>query len=298
MDAARSGFSRATLYEHVVRPALHGLVRSCRREGRAAEERLAVASVQAALVALAGEPRLTTAVAPRRRPALVSIGERPLEALDGQVIVDVLEADGWVVEEIAPSASPEEVAEITERDQIELVVLPTSNPEDLLLAAPTYQLLRRLADPPYIVACGLGSAEHSDRARAAGADCFAPDLDVLVSYVRSALPHRIARRWGLRIRRFPDALLLAPTGSLDDVSAERLRQVVASREGSYERLLIDLRDVADATADGVSDLVAWASAGGAALIGGPRVTAALDGATAQMRVFDDEADAFSYLDTA
>src|SRR5687768_15632547 len=81
MDAAHSGVSRAVIYEQVVRPSLHALVRSCRREGKATEERLAVSGVQAALVALTTEPRLTTAVAPRHRPAIVSVGTKPLEAL-------------------------------------------------------------------------------------------------------------------------------------------------------------------------------------------------------------------------
>jgi methanogenic corrinoid protein MtbC1 len=301
MEAARGGMSRATLYEQVVRPSLHALVRSCRREGRTAEERLAVASVQAALVELTTEPRLTTAVAPRRRPAIVSVGTQPLEALDGQVIVDLLEADGWTVEEITPAMAPEEVVERCDRDQVELIVLPTSSAADLLLAAPTYTLLRRMADPPYIVACGLGAGDGRERARLAGADEYAHELDSLLALVRQALPHRVVRRWGLRIRRSTaGTLILAPTGSLDFVSADRMRQVVESRDGLFARLLIDLRDVADCTPDGVDELLLWAAGPQHALVSGPRVSdaLALGQAADTMAVFDDHVPALQFLETA
>jgi len=47
------------------------------------------------------------------------------------------------------------------------------------------------------------------------------------------------------------ALLIAPSGTLDGEQADRLRRVLASREATYEGLVVDLRDLAGIGEGGV-----------------------------------------------
>src|SRR3954466_4769433 len=51
-------------------------------------------------------------------------------------------------------------------------------------------------------------------------------------------------RWGVRLERVGRALVVAPSGMLDESEAERLRGVVDSRHGSYGAVVLDLRDLA------------------------------------------------------
>ena len=48
------------------------------------------------------------------------------------------------------------------------------------------------------------------------------------------------------------ALLIAPSGTLDGEQADRLRRVLASREATYEGLVLDLRDLAGIGEGGVA----------------------------------------------
>jgi hypothetical protein len=45
------------------------------------------------------------------------------------------------------------------------------------------------------------------------------------------------------------------------MSVERVRDVAASRVGTFERLVLDLRELTEVDAGGVRELIAWASAG-------------------------------------
>jgi hypothetical protein len=47
------------------------------------------------------------------------------------------------------------------------------------------------------------------------------------------------------------ALLIAPTGELDGDQADRLRRVLASREASYECVVLDLRELVGMGAGGI-----------------------------------------------
>ena len=49
--------------------------------------------------------------------------------------------------------------------------------------------------------------------------------------------------WGVRLERVGGALLIAPTGVLDGDQADRLRRVLASREASYDCVVLDLREL-------------------------------------------------------
>jgi hypothetical protein len=57
--------------------------------------------------------------------------------------------------------------------------------------------------------------------------------------------------WGVRLERVGGALLIAPTGELDGDQADRLRRVLASREASYECVVLDLRELVGMGAGGI-----------------------------------------------
>jgi hypothetical protein len=99
------------------------------------------------------------------------------------VICDVLTGEGWDVAEMHVGTAAKDVAAIASERRVELVVMPTSRAADLLADAAAYTELRRLDDPPLIVACSLGERDDTRRARAAGADAFFGDLDELLAFV-------------------------------------------------------------------------------------------------------------------
>jgi CheY-like chemotaxis protein len=256
IHAADAGWSLARLYTDVVRPALRT---AAYEPSLTAAQRLTLTSVEAALAVVASRPADGEAMRGAGRKALVSVGAAPLDVLDGQVIIDVLCGDGWSVEEVATGTDAQAVAAMALHRHGEPVGMPTSNAADLLQAASTYTQLRRLADPPIIVACSFGRPDETRRARAAGADIFVSDPDDLIAFVRRRLPTAGARNWGVRLRRFGETFIVAPTGDLDAGSVARLRQVVDSRAGSFRSLVVDTRDVASVRGDGVEALLAWIS---------------------------------------
>ena len=257
VGAFDEGVSPGRLYVDVIRPVLERLAR--RRTGvpTTTSDRLVLSSVQAALAVLAARPVEGARMRGEGRQALVSVGAAPMDALDGQVIVDTLTADGWTVTEVAAGTDASIVASMARERHVQLVVMPTSNPADLLLSAQTYTLLRRMADPPVIVASSFGHPDETRRARAAGADAFVNDPDDLLRFVDRRLPASGGRNWGVQLRRLGDTLVVAPTGDLDENSVRRLRQVVDSRVGSFESLVIDSRDIASVSALGMDALGDW-----------------------------------------
>jgi hypothetical protein len=255
LAAAEDGLSLGRLYVDVVRPAIAGA--ACGWSADSARDRLLLGSVEAMLTVVAGRPAPGAAMRGQGRSALVSVGTAPLDVLDGQVIVDTLCTDGWSVDDVPAGTDAAAVAALARDRHVQLVVMPTSNPADLLLSAQTYTLLRRMADPPVIVACSLGLPDQAGRARAAGADACAGDPDELLELVSRRLPPAGVRNWGVRLRRLGTTLVIAPTGDLDPVSVEKLRQVVESRAGSFSAVVVDTREVASASQAGTDALLAW-----------------------------------------
>jgi anti-anti-sigma regulatory factor len=119
------------------------------------------------------------------------------------------------------------------------------------------QELRRLPDPPIIVLCDFASARADRWAESLGADAVARDPEALVHCVAARHPGPGRRRWGVRIERGPGNLRLSPTGRLDATSAGRLEDVVASRRGTFERLVLDLSDVVGVDPTGARALARW-----------------------------------------
>lgn len=256
LRGAALGSTPAELYGEVLRPALHELVAGLPTQDRAARERALCGAVTATLVELGGMESADAPVPVRSRTAVVSVGAAPLDALDGHAICDVLESAGWTAIPLPCDLPAEDVMRTVRDAHAELAVLPTSSPVDVLHAAPVYQRLRALPDPPVIVACSLGTPDDLHRARGIGADDHAIDLRELLEAVDRHLPVG-PRRWGVGIRRLGDRLVLRPTGHLDAESVKRLQAVASSRSGSFERLVVQLDEVADWTSDGTIDLSVW-----------------------------------------
>jgi hypothetical protein len=256
-EAADAGHTLARLYTDIVRPALERTGVAALDAGASPARRLSFSSVEAALAAVASRPVEGADMHGEGRKALVSVGTAPLDALDGQVIIDVLCGDGWTVSDVEAGADAATVAALATEQHVELVVMPTCNAADLLQSALTYTALRRMADPPVIVACSFGHPDETRRARAAGADVFVSDPDDLMRHVRRSLPTLGARNWGVRLRRRGATLVVAPTGDLDAESVGRLRQVVESRAGTFQSLVVDTRDVASVREPGMEALLAW-----------------------------------------
>jgi anti-anti-sigma regulatory factor len=86
--------------------------------------------------------------------------------------------------------------------------------------------------------------------------------------------------WGVRLERVGRAIVVAPAGRFDTPEVQRLRDVLESRQGAYESVVVDLRDVADVGESGLALLLeqqAWAQEQGIGLsvVPGPAVQEAL-----------------------
>jgi anti-anti-sigma regulatory factor len=61
--------------------------------------------------------------------------------------------------------------------------------------------------------------------------------------------------WGVRLERVGRALIVAPSGRLDATGSERLREVLMSRAGDYDMVVLDLRDLVAVEPAGVELIV-------------------------------------------
>jgi anti-anti-sigma regulatory factor len=86
--------------------------------------------------------------------------------------------------------------------------------------------------------------------------------------------------WGVRLERVGRAIVVAPTGRFDAPEVQRLREVLESRQGAYESVVVDLRDVIDVGEPGLALLLeqqTWAHEQGIdlAVVPGPVAQEAL-----------------------
>lgn len=251
-QAAAAGTSAGALYVGVVRPALAEL-QSTDRNVRA---RLA-AGIGEAILAELVMALATSQSSGVGRAAVLSCRDRGIEAVDGSVAMDFLEADGWQVDRLTAGNTLQDAAAV-DGAGIELVVAVTAGPEDALALARVCTELRRLPDPPVIVLCDFSQRpQHHAASMALGADAVALDPEDLVRCAARHLPSCGHRRWGVRLSRSGTTLSLAPTGCLDATSVGRLADVALSRAGTFRRLIVDLRDLAEVDAAGVRQLAAW-----------------------------------------
>ena len=252
--AADEGVPAARLYVDVVRPAL-------------AELQGPEQSIKARLAAGIGEAILADLVsrlpvAQRSglgRAAVLSCREQGIEAVDGSVAMDFLEADGWTVElHSQPDNEPRPEPELAPDGAVELAVAVISGPQDALRLIPMCNTLRRLADPPVIVLCDFsGGSPHEAAAISLGADAVVNDPAELVACAAHRSPAPGRRRWGVKLSRSGRTLFLTPTGRLDATSVARLADVASTRNRSFDRLVLDLADLAEIEPAGLAALADW-----------------------------------------
>ena len=87
--------------------------------------------------------------------------------------------------------------------------------------------------------------------------------------------------WGVRLERVGRVIVVAPNGVLDRAGVHRLREVLDSRQGAYDAVVIDLRDLVSVGRDGLALLReqrAWAQRDGIELtiVAGPVARASLE----------------------
>jgi hypothetical protein len=250
--AADRGVGGGRLYVDVVRPALAELA----GPDRSPSARLAAGIGEAVLADLVRRLPVSERGA-TRRAAVLSCRMGGIEAVDGNLAMDFLEVGGWTVERLDGDGFLPARSELA-HGAVELAVAVIAGPEDALRLAPACTELRRLADPPVILLCDFSGRSASAAAPAAlGADAVVHDPDELVRCAAQRLPVPGQRRWGVRLSRSDDTLLMAPTGCLDATSAGRLADVALTRLGSYSCLVLDLGDVAAIKPDGVRALAGW-----------------------------------------
>ena len=189
LRAHADGIPAATLYLQVLAPALHEIGRRWERaEVSVAQEHLSTQVTQAVLAQLAS--KLTGSPDGRSRPQTVVVACTPgeLHALGSQMVSDFLEADGYRVLPLGADAPPQELAELSEVEQAEIVCLSTVLPGNLLAAARAFGALRRLPDPPLLIAGGQAYGGDAARAQAVGADAFAADPEELLTLLAERFP--------------------------------------------------------------------------------------------------------------
>jgi MerR family transcriptional regulator, light-induced transcriptional regulator len=179
-EATDAGVPVALIYLRVVQPALHDIGKLW-QEARigVANEHLATQITASVMAELAGRfgPGGNSG---QGRRAIVSCSPGEMHVLGGQMVSDFLEADGWEVLPLGADTPAEELARLAQDEGVELVALSTALPVHLLAAGTACAALRRLPEPPFIVAGGQAFGGDEHRARAVGADAFAADPETLL----------------------------------------------------------------------------------------------------------------------
>lgn len=183
LGAADDGTPVPRLYAEVLQPALHEIGRRWERAAiSVAQEHLATQMTQAVLAQLS--MRLTdSGTGGDGRTAIIACSPGEMHSIGPQMVADFLEADGWSTLLLGADVPPEDVAAMAAEHGAELVALSTTLPAHLLSAGLTCNALRRLPEPPLIVAGGQAYAGDEDRARLVGADAYASDPERFLQIV-------------------------------------------------------------------------------------------------------------------
>lgn len=251
--AAEAGAAPGRLYLEVIRPALARLV----HEGPAPRVHLA-ADVAATVLAEVLETRPRSSDTASGRVAVVAHGSEGMHAVDGHAATEFLEWGGWCVERLRPGPTDPALTDLARGGAVELAVLVVGGRGNVGGLAPICIELRRASDPPVIVLADFGGrARPRATLMALGADDAVVDPDALLRSAAARSPEPGRRRWGVRLHRSGATLTVAPTGCLDATSVDRLADVATTRAGSFERLIVDLRDLSGIEPSGVRALTAW-----------------------------------------
>lgn len=278
--ALRGGEGPGSVYARVLRPLLaeQGDTAVAGGGGPIADERRAVArsAAQAALAELIA--RLPTTDEGLGRHATVLVPAGVLGELDGRALADALDAGGWTAELLALDAPAADVVARIVASRAEVVVAPCGDAAQVLASQLALSLLRRVTAPPLIVGVAFDDAASPS---GMAADHVVGTADALAPL----LARRIGRGgggsvpWGVRLGRDAAGLVVAPIGLLDPASVARLREIVETRRTLYPRIVLDLRELMTADADGLLALVEWDAETPwdptVAALGDPRTVAAL-----------------------
>lgn len=256
--ALAAGEGPGAIYARVLRPLLMAAPGDAAGGGGGpiADERRALArsAAQAALAELVTHLPTTDEGLGRRAAVLVPAGV--LGELDGQALADALDAGGWSVVKVALDQDAAAVVDALGAAGAEVAVAPAGDAAQVLAAQRALSLLRRTTAPPLIVGVAFGTA---GQASGMAADHVVGTPDALAPLLRrrtgrgghSTIP------WGVRLGRDGAGLTVAPIGLLDPSSVARLREIVETRRTLYPRIVLDLRELMTADADGLGALVAW-----------------------------------------
>jgi MerR family transcriptional regulator, light-induced transcriptional regulator len=185
--AVEAGAPVESLYLKVLQPALEEVgLRWERAEISVAREHLATQISQAVLAELAG--RLSPGGGGEGRKAIVSCSPGEMHAIGGQMVADFLEADAWNVLTLGADVPASELARLAAEERVAVVALSTALPEHLLAAGAACSALRRLPDPPLIVAGGRAFRGDEALAVTVGADAYAHDPADLLRVLAERVP--------------------------------------------------------------------------------------------------------------
>lgn len=186
-EAVAAGTPVSDVYLRVLQPAMEEIgSRWQRAQLTVAGEQLATQITQAVLAGLAAD--LVPGEGGRGRRAVVSCPPGELHAIGGQMVADFLEADGWDVRTLGTDVPAERLAQIVGEEGADVVALSAALPANLLAVNAACSALRRLPDPPFIVAGGRAFNGDPVRARVAGADAYASDPEHLLRILADQRP--------------------------------------------------------------------------------------------------------------
>ena len=183
-DAADSGVPVSLLYLDVIHPAMVEIGDLWERSLLSvAQEQLATQITQLAMIELAARFDVHPAPGERR---LAVVGSSPGEqhAIGVRMVADFLESQGWSTLLPGAHADADEIVSLAAERRPDMVAISTSLSGNLLAVGRICAKLRHLPDRPLIVVGGRAYDGDAARARAVGADEFAPDPEQLLEVLR------------------------------------------------------------------------------------------------------------------
>lgn len=182
-DGLEAGLSAATLYLHVIDPAMREVGRLWETaQASVAQEHLATQITQSVIATLGLQLDGEASVGAGRLAIVASSpGER--HALGGQMVADFLESQGWTALALGPDTPVEALVGFARSQHAELVALSTALTRNLLSVTRTCGLLRKLDPPPLIVVGGQAYGGDAQQALAVGADAFAEGPVALLEFL-------------------------------------------------------------------------------------------------------------------
>jgi hypothetical protein len=250
--ALADGAPADEVFVEAVRPALHDARAGWPALERPDRERLALTVLSTAFARMAALDEELGHGAGRRA---VVVGESAgTDGLDTQVLTELLESAGWMITTMAPDTPQAEW--LIDRLEPAAVVLVGEAPRRSAWPA-LCRTLRRTGLAPIVVLCRFDGDAFAPAPLPEGIDEFVDRPAAALALLRTRFSADAPPAWGVVLRRDDDTLLVTPSGRLDTDTAARLREVIESRAGSFERLVLDLRDLSAADERALSSVLDW-----------------------------------------